>query len=105
MITEQEYKAHKSLSKHFFIDRKYFKEVYGLPFLPATYQQYIILRNLFNSIIMIKTEIKHELTPAGGETEKMRVEKTVKTVKLFGITIYRKVYHYPELEYYDVVGI
>lgn len=54
---------------------------------------------------MIRTTIKHELSPGISAFDKIRVERTIKTVKLLGITIYRKVYHYPETEDYDVVGI
>lgn len=33
-----------------------------------------------------------------------RVVRTEKVVKLLGITILRKVYHYPEIEAYEVVN-
>ena len=47
---------------------------------------------------IMKTEIIHHLDnnfPNG-------ISKTEKITKLFGIVLWRKTYHYPKLEYYEV---
>lgn len=49
---------------------------------------------------MIHTETKHYLN-----TAKTKVVKTEKTWKVFGITIKRKTFHYPEKKEFDVLII
>ncbi len=48
---------------------------------------------------MITTELKFYLNP---EFEKTGVEKEEKTIKLFGIVVFRKTVYYPKLKEDDV---
>ncbi|HFG0567011.1 TPA: hypothetical protein ACGFUW_002803, partial [Flavobacterium psychrophilum] len=50
-------------------------------------------------IIMIKSELKFYLNP---EFEKSGIEKEEKTIKLFGIVIFRKTVYYPKLKEDDL---
>lgn len=49
---------------------------------------------------MIHIEIKHYLND-----ESTKVIKTEKTLKIFGITIKRKTFYYPENRFVDVIAI
>lgn len=44
-------------------------------------------------------EVKHHLNPEFPNG----IEKTVKTWKLFGVTIIKKIYNYPKAKHYDVI--
>ncbi|ELY1979200.1 hypothetical protein K5L04_09480 [Flavobacterium psychrophilum] len=48
---------------------------------------------------MIKSELKFYLNP---EFEKSGIEKEEKTIKLFGIVIFRKTVYYPKLKEDDL---
>lgn len=51
---------------------------------------------------MITTEIKHVI---GSDSEGPKVIRSIKVIRLLGIVIFKKTYHYPELQHYDVVSI
>lgn len=46
----------------------------------------------------MKTETKHYLD----STYPNGVERTEKTVKIFGIVVSRKIYYYPKIKHYEV---
>lgn len=46
----------------------------------------------------MKKEVLHHLDT----TYPMGISKTEKIYKLFGLVVYRKVYHYPKLSYYEI---
>jgi len=55
---------------------------------------------------MVRTEIKHEISsPRANLAGEARVIRTIKTVRILGIVVYTKVYHYPELETYEVANV